>query len=81
MKFIELAIIIAIGWYAFDPRRLPKITRSIGDSIKGFKEGLNGKPNPPEELNGPKTDEVARDVTASSARAETFQLRKKNPKS
>jgi sec-independent protein translocase protein TatA len=37
----ELAIILVIVLLLFGASRLPKLGRSMGQGIKGFKEGLN----------------------------------------
>ena len=79
MKFLELAIIIAIAWYALDPKRMPKITRSIGDAVKGFKAELKGPKNGHEDQpSQSKQKLIIRDVTDSSARAEGFLEKNKD---
>lgn len=54
----HLLIIAGIALLIFGPNRLPRLGKSIGEAIRGFKKGLNG-------------DEI--DVTDSSSRPEQIQ--------
>lgn len=36
----ELLLILAIVVIIFGPKQLPKLSRMIGKSVKGFKEGI-----------------------------------------
>lgn len=47
----ELLIILAIILLLFGATRLPKLGRSLGQSIRGFKQGLNE--DAPDEVEGP----------------------------
>jgi len=47
----ELLIILAIILLLFGATRLPKLGRSLGQSIRGFKQGLNE--DTPDEVEGP----------------------------
>ena len=38
----ELVIILVIALVVFGPRRLPEVGRSLGSSIREFKESFNG---------------------------------------
>ncbi|MBO4352145.1 MAG: twin-arginine translocase TatA/TatE family subunit [Eggerthellaceae bacterium] len=54
MKFggmggLELVIILVVVLVIFGPKNLPKLGKSVGQSISSFREGLGGsdsKPNP-----------------------------------
>ena len=41
--YLELTIIVFILLIIFGPGRLPQLTKSIGKSIKGYREGMSGK--------------------------------------
>jgi len=45
----ELVAILAILVFIFGAKKLPEITRSIGESIKEFKKSLNSKENAPQD--------------------------------
>jgi len=47
----ELLIILAIVLLLFGATRLPKLGRSLGQSIRGFKQGLNE--DAPDEVEDP----------------------------
>ncbi|HOT23547.1 MAG TPA: twin-arginine translocase TatA/TatE family subunit [Thermoleophilia bacterium] len=47
----ELLIILAIILLLFGATRLPKLGRSLGQSIRGFKQGLNE--DAPDEVEDP----------------------------
>ncbi len=38
---MHLLIILAIAVVVFGPKRLPELGRALGESIQGFKKGLN----------------------------------------
>jgi sec-independent protein translocase protein TatA len=40
---MELVIILAIALLLFGPSRLPGLGKSLGDAIRGFKQGMDGK--------------------------------------
>ncbi len=51
----HLVLILVIGVVFFGPSRLPNLGRSLGEAIRGFKEGLDGNddkktrlPEPPD---------------------------------
>jgi len=50
----ELIIILLIVLLLFGGTRLPKLSRSIGESLKNLREGFEGKTTPTEET---KTEE------------------------
>jgi sec-independent protein translocase protein TatA len=62
----ELAIILVIVLLLFGASRLPKLGRSMGQGIKGFKEGLNeaGSDSVPE---ADKPKEIEKDSTADGS--------------
>ncbi len=53
----ELLIILLIVLLLFGATRLPKLGRSLGQSIRGFKTGLNEE-SPPDELDEEKKREL-----------------------
>ncbi len=38
---MHLLLILGIALLVFGPKRLPELGRSLGSSIRGFKEGMN----------------------------------------
>jgi sec-independent protein translocase protein TatA len=52
----ELLIILAIVVLLFGATRLPKLGRGLGQSIRGFKKGLNE--DAPDELDDPDKAEL-----------------------
>jgi sec-independent protein translocase protein TatA len=41
LGWTELLLIFGIGLLMFGPSRLPNLGKSLGESIRGFKKGLN----------------------------------------
>jgi sec-independent protein translocase protein TatA len=39
----ELMIILAIAFFLFGAKRLPELGKSLGESIRGFKQAMDGK--------------------------------------
>jgi sec-independent protein translocase protein TatA len=54
----ELIIILLIVLLLFGGTRLPKLSRSIGESLKNLREGFEGKATPTEETK-PKQEKKA----------------------
>ena len=42
ISFGHLVIVLVIALIFFGPRRLPSLGKSLGEAIRGFKDGLNG---------------------------------------
>jgi len=40
----ELVIILAIAFFIFGAKRLPELGKGLGQGIRGFKKGLEEKP-------------------------------------
>ncbi|MFO7274645.1 MAG: twin-arginine translocase TatA/TatE family subunit [Bacillota bacterium] len=38
----ELLLILVVALLIFGPRKLPELARSLGESIRGFKEAMKG---------------------------------------
>ena len=41
MGFFELLIILAILSLIVGPTQIPKLSKSLGEAVKGYKDGLN----------------------------------------
>lgn len=61
--FPELIIILLIVLLLFGGTRLPKLSRSIGESLKNLREGFEGKASPAEETK-PEEEKTAKAKTA-----------------
>jgi sec-independent protein translocase protein TatA len=48
----ELVLILAIVLILFGAKRLPEVAKSLGKSIKAFKEGMNEKDDTNEKKEG-----------------------------
>jgi sec-independent protein translocase protein TatA len=44
---LDLVLIALVAVLIFGANRLPEVARAIGKAIRGFKEGLAGKEEPP----------------------------------
>ena len=44
----ELMIVLLIVLIIFGPTQLPKLTKTIGESLKGFKKGMEDEQKPEE---------------------------------
>jgi sec-independent protein translocase protein TatA len=42
LSFGHLLIVLVIALIFFGPSRLPSLGKSLGEAIRGFKDGLNG---------------------------------------
>jgi sec-independent protein translocase protein TatA len=62
---MEIGLIVLVVLLLFGATRLPKLGRSMGQSIKGFKAGLNDE-LPPEDDQPVKVDAAATDKPASA---------------
>jgi len=43
LGWMEVALVIGIVLIIFGPGKLPGLTRSVGQSIRNYKDGLRGK--------------------------------------
>lgn len=43
---MEVIVIMGIALLVFGPSRLPKVGQSLGEAIRGFKQGLNEADQP-----------------------------------
>jgi sec-independent protein translocase protein TatA len=41
----EIAIILVVAVLIFGPKKIPEIGKSLGQSLKGFKDGLSTPPD------------------------------------
>lgn len=48
----ELMIIFLIAFFIFGAKRLPELGKSLGQSIRGFKNALDGRPEIEEKSGG-----------------------------
>jgi sec-independent protein translocase protein TatA len=63
----ELIIIALVILLLFGATRLPKLGRSMGQSIRGFKQGLNDDSDEDEEVVDIKRDATAEDKDAKAS--------------
>ncbi len=69
----ELAILLLVVLLVFGPKRLPEMGRSLGKSMREFKDSISGKdeeptaqlPPPPEATTPPPAPTREHDTTAS----------------
>ncbi len=47
---IHILFLLVILLLVFGAKRLPELGRSLGSSMRGFKESINGEPARPEQL-------------------------------
>jgi sec-independent protein translocase protein TatA len=66
---LEIGLIVLVVLLLFGATRLPKLGRSMGQSIKGFKQGLNDELPPDEDDQPAKVDAVATDKPAPADKA------------
>lgn len=55
LGFPEMVVILIIALVIFGPNRLPALGESLGKAIRGFKEGLQDKPEVIEQIHKGKT--------------------------
>ncbi len=55
LGFPEMVVILIIALVIFGPNRLPALGESLGKAIRGFKEGLQEKPEAIEQDHKGKT--------------------------
>lgn len=49
LGWLEVALIILAAVLVFGPKKLPAIGKSLGQSIRGFREEVDSNPAQPEE--------------------------------
>lgn len=47
---MELGVVLVIVLVLFGPKRLPGLGKSMGEAIKGFKKGIDGKDEDENEI-------------------------------
>ena len=47
INMTELIVILIIILILFGPKKLPELARSIGESVKSYREGMAGKKKKP----------------------------------
>ena len=55
-RFEEILIIVAIALLLFGAERIPKVAKSLGESIKEFKKGFDSDANDSKERKDGKND-------------------------
>lgn len=55
LGFPEMVVILIIALVIFGPNRLPALGEGLGKAIRGFKEGLQDKPEAIEQKHKEKT--------------------------
>ncbi len=53
----EVAIIAALGFLIFGPKKIPELGSALGKTLRGFKEEL-GKPSTEEPAEEPESEEL-----------------------
>ena len=47
---LEIGVLLVVALVVFGPKRLPQLGSSLGRGIRGFRQSLDGKDDPPQEL-------------------------------
>ena len=55
-RWEEILLIVAIALLLFGAERIPKVAKSLGESIKEFKKGMNSDSDESKETKGGKND-------------------------
>jgi sec-independent protein translocase protein TatA len=55
---MELTVVLVLALLIFGPKRLPSAGRALGESLRGFRDSINGKSTQPDELAGGETPAV-----------------------
>jgi sec-independent protein translocase protein TatA len=45
---MHLLVIVGIALLVFGPKKLPELSKGLGDGIRGFKSAMNGEEKAPE---------------------------------
>jgi sec-independent protein translocase protein TatA len=56
----ELIIIFLIAFFIFGAKRLPELGKSLGQAIRGFKKGMEGRPSIEESPETPNHENMAK---------------------
>jgi sec-independent protein translocase protein TatA len=49
----HLILVLVVALLVFGPRKLPELGKGLGEGLKGFKEGIMGKPEPTAKQDAP----------------------------
>ncbi|MFN8846467.1 MAG: twin-arginine translocase TatA/TatE family subunit [Bdellovibrionales bacterium] len=49
LGWMEITVIIILALLFFGPSRLPGLGKSMGEAIRGFKKGISGKEDEPQQ--------------------------------
>lgn len=71
LGFPELMIILVVIALLFGASRLPKLARSVGQSAKEFRKGLEGAEDDDEEDEEPKSKKAKKAKTSTSEDSES----------
>ena len=63
---MEIGVVLVIVLILFGPKRLPGLGKSLGESIKGFKKGLNDDDDDEKEIDV--TDSVKKEKIDKSSK-------------
>ena len=55
-RWEEILLVVAIALLLFGAERIPKVAKSLGESIKEFKKGMNSDPDESKETKDGKND-------------------------
>jgi sec-independent protein translocase protein TatA len=53
---MELVVVLVIALIVLGPKRLPDVGRSLGQSMREFRESVTGSPQKNESIPAPRTD-------------------------
>ena len=55
----EIILLLVIVLFLFGPSRLPSLGKAVGETIKGFKKGLNEEDSKPAQLSASEAEKAA----------------------
>ena len=55
----EIILLLVIVLLLFGPSRLPSLGKAVGETIKGFKKGLNEEDSKPAQLSASEAEKAA----------------------
>ena len=68
----ELIIILIVALLIFGPKNLPKLGKSLGQTVKNVREGMEGDDDEPKKMEEAVADAPVEDFTAAAAPVEEY---------